>query len=73
MCAKNELDLVLPEQMSAVFREACRAVSRAEKRLVPMSEALVIMCRHFAEKRKATLVERNAAAKPESDREGGEP
>jgi len=49
LCAREELRLVLPRRVSALLGEACCAVRAAEARLVPTSEALVIIARHFIE------------------------
>jgi hypothetical protein len=71
VCARGELRLVLPKRVSALFQEACRAVSATERRLVTPSEALVIIARHFIETWKEVLKERNTPAKRARDRDRG--
>jgi hypothetical protein len=69
--ARNELELVMPRQVSALFHDACRAVRAAEKRHVTTAEALVIMSRHFIDTYKEELKERNTPAKRARDRDRG--
>jgi hypothetical protein len=40
MCARGKLPLALPEPVTELFHEACRAVEVAERRFVPTAEAL---------------------------------
>ncbi len=70
MCAEGKLRLALPELVSDVFHEACRAVRRVEGRLVPTSEALVIMARHFLDTHREERKERSTPAKRSMERDG---
>jgi hypothetical protein len=71
MCAEGKLSLALPEEVSDLFREACRAVDAAENRDVPRAEALVIMARHFMEVWKDAVKERNTWSRRVRERDGG--
>jgi hypothetical protein len=71
MCAEGKLPLALPEEVSELFHEACRAVDAAENRDVPRAEALVIMARHFIEVWKDALKERNTWSRRVRERDGG--
>lgn len=71
MCARGKLQLVLPERVRDLFRDACRAVCAGEKRFVPTAEAFVLMSEHFIATWKEVLKERNTQAKRVRDRDKG--
>jgi hypothetical protein len=71
MCARGLLPLALPQEVSEVFHEACRAVAAAEGRVVFNAEALVIMARHFIEVWKDLPKERKTWSRRVRERDGG--